>query len=400
MTEERAIAATDSKKALSPTVVFSVPEGQRISLGPPSLIALPNGKLLAAFDQTGPDVKGLNGKKGHDAKRSRWMQGRVMSSGDGGGTWQLAATYPYRRASLFRDGGDVYLLGEASGGLCLMRSPDGGSSWSAPMELTGDLDLWLSPTPVVAEGGCWFVPCLMPSGGGMGLTVWRAPKGASLMNRKAWTQGAVSAPLAKLMPSAPGTGFGVPLGGAIPSWRDPVLARISDPRHPWHGEGFLHVLGATSSGRQHWGALMRLSTADFSLAPQPTPEGEPWTWIPLPGGHEKFDLFYDEPSRMHWLLGSRGSPGLPLGPEAFQEEGMHRVGLWASENLVDWQYAGGVISGGEGPSGVRSDPSGAVCGADLAVVCRAGGPQSRNARETTQLLCVRWANFRTKAGGF
>ena len=319
-----------------------------------------------------------------------------MSSGDGGATWQLAATYPFRRASLFRDGGDVYLLGEASGGLCLMRSPDGGSSWSAPMELTGDLDLWLAPTPVISDGDSWFVPCLIPSGGGMGLTVFRAPKGASLMNRKAWAQGPVSVPLSQLVPNVPNAGFGVPQGGASLAWRDPLLVKIPDPKHPWHGEGILHVLGATSSGRQHWAAMMKLATADLALAPQAAPGGEPWVWLPVPGGHEKFDLFYDEPSRQHWLVGSRGASGLPLGQKASQEDGLHRIGLWSSYNLVDWLFAAPVVSGGEGPAGIRCDPSAAVCGNDLFWVCRAGGSQSRNARETMQLFCGRVANFRSR----
>jgi hypothetical protein len=396
MSELKASGVLESKKGASPSVVFAVPEGKRISVGAPSLIALSNGKLIVAFDQTGPDVKGLSGKKGHDEKRNRWMQGRAMSSGDGGATWQLAATYPFRRASLFRDGGDVYLLGEASGGLCLMRSPDGGASWSAPMELTGDLDLWLSPTSVAAEGDSWFLPCMIPSGGGMGLTVFRAPRGASLMNRKAWTQGPVSVPVVQMIPAVAGAGVGVPMGGVIPAWHDPVLSKIVDPKHPWHGDRTLHVLGATSSGRQHWAALMRLSTADLSLAPQKMQNNEPWTWLPLPGGHEKFDLFYDEPSRMHWLAGSRGFSGLPLGKAAAQEEGLHRIGLWSSENLVDWLFSASVVAGGEGAAGIRCDPSAAVCGNDLAVVCRAGGPQSRNARETTQLLCCRIPNFRSK----
>lgn len=396
MSEQNVSGSAEARKAGAPAIVYAVPEGKRISVGAPSLIALANGKLLAAFDQTGPDVKSLSGKKGHDEKRNRWMQGRVMASSDGGASWQLAATFPFRRASLFRDGGDVYLLGEASGGLCLMRSPDGGSSWSAPLELTGDLDLWLSPTPVVADGGFWYVPCLQPSGGGMGLTVWRAPQGASLMSRKAWMQGPVSAPLAKLAPSVPGAGVGMPLGAAAPSWREPVLAKIVDLRHPWQGEGTLHVLGATSCGRQHWAALMRLTTADLALTVQTTPAGEPWTWIPLPGGHEKFELFYDEPSRLHWLVGSRGGTGLPLGPGAAHEDGLRRIGLWASANLVDWHYAGTVASGGEGPAGVRCDPSAVPCGNDLAVVCRAGGSQSRNARETVQVLCGRVANFRNR----
>ena len=397
MSEPQAVGTNDPKKA-GGGLVFAVPDDKRISIGSPSLIALANGKLLAAFDQTGPDVKGLNGKKGHDAKRNRWMQGRVMSSSDGGASWQLAATFPFRRASLFRDGGDVYLLGEASGGLCLLRSPDGGGSWSAPLELTGDLDLWLAPTTVLAMGESWLVPGMVPTGGGMGLTIFRAPKGASLMNRKAWTQGPVSGPLSQLIPAAPGAGFGVPQSGASLAWRDPVLAKVSDPKHPWFGEGAVHVMGATGSGRQHWSAMMRISMADLALAPQTGPDGGPWVWLPWPGGHEKFDLFYDEPSRMHWLLGSRGAPGLPLGPKASQEDGLHRLGLWASDNLVDWQYSAPLATGGEGPAGIRCDPSAAVCGNDLVWVCRAGGAQSRNARETMQLLCGRVANFRARNG--
>ena len=380
------------------TVVYAVPEDKRISVGAPSLIALPNGKLLAAFDQTGPDVKGLNGKKGHDAKRNRWMQGRVMAPSDGGAIWQLAATFPFRRASLFRDGGDVYLLGEASGGLCLMRSPDGGGSWSAPMELTGDLDLWLAPTAVLADGENWYVPALMTSGGGMGVTVFRAPRGASLMNRKAWTQGPVAPPLAKLLPIAAGTGCGVPLGGIASAWRDPTLVKVIDARHPWHAAGVLHVLGATSSGRQHWAAIARLATADLTLAPQTDPDGAPWIWLPVPGGHEKFDLFYDESGRQYWLAGSLGGAGLPTGAAAAREDGLRRIGLWASENLADWRLAGTVLAGGEGAAGIRCDPAAAVTGSDLVVVCRAGGPQSRNARETQQVLGTRVVNFRTRSG--
>ena len=397
MADARAEATPENRKG-GTAVVHAVPEGKRISVGAPSLIALANGKLLAAFDQTGPDVKDLAGKKGHDEKRKRWMQGRVMASGDGGATWQLAATFPFRRPSLFRDGGDVYLLGEAAGGLCLMRSPDGGASWSAPLELTGDLDLWLAPTTILAAADSWLVPALVPAGGSMGFTVFRAPRGASLMNRKAWTQGPVSAPLAQLIPATAGAGFAVPLAGASLAWRDPVLVKLADPAHPWHAAGTVQVLGATSSGRQHWVAMLRLATADLTLSATPAPDGGPWVWLPLPGGHEKFDLFYDESGRQYWLVGSLGGAGLPMGAAAAREDGLRRIGLWASENLADWRLAGAVLAGGEGAAGVRCDPAAAVTGNDLVVVCRAGGPQSRNARETQQVLGTRVVNFRTRSG--
>ena len=76
MSEQQMAGAVDSPKLDLPTEVFAVPEGKRISLGAPSLLALPNGRLLVAFDQMGPDVKGLLGKKGHDAKRNRWISAR------------------------------------------------------------------------------------------------------------------------------------------------------------------------------------------------------------------------------------------------------------------------------------------------------------------------------------
>lgn len=378
------------------SLVFAVPEGKRISVGAPSLLALPNGKLLVAFDQAGPDVKGLAGSKGHDAKRNRWMQGRVMCSSDGGTTWQLVATYPFRRASLFRDGGDVYLAGEAAGGLCLMRSPDGGGSWSAPLELTGDLDLWLSPTTVLSADDNWLLPCLVPAGQGMGLTIWRAPKGASLMNRKAWVQGPVSLPLSQWVPVVRGAGFGVPLAGATVAWRNPVLIKITDPRHPWHAARVVQVFTAVDSGRQHWAAMLRLSTEDWSLTHQATPDGDPWVWLPQPGGHEKFDLLHDEPRGRYWLVASRGSPHVALGRGPAAEAGLLSLGLWSSANLVDWCFAGEVVSGRAGPAGIRCDPAAAISGRDLVVACRAGGPHTRNVRETSQLTVVRFADFRSR----
>lgn len=72
MSEVPATDAAAPRKA-EPAVVYAAPADKRISVGAPSLLALANGKLLVAFDQTGPDVKGLSGKKGNDTKRGRWM---------------------------------------------------------------------------------------------------------------------------------------------------------------------------------------------------------------------------------------------------------------------------------------------------------------------------------------
>ena len=56
---------------------------------------------------------------------------------------------------------------------------------------------------------------------------------------------------------------------------------------------------------------------------------------------------------------------------------------------VDWRWAAPLVAGGEGPAGIRCDPSVATCGNDLVWICRAGGSRSRNARETAQVTCGR-----------
>ena len=65
-------------------IVYEVEAGKKVAVGAPSLLAMPNGRLLVAFDLTGADAKGLGGAKGHD-KSGRWVQTKVFSSSDAGG---------------------------------------------------------------------------------------------------------------------------------------------------------------------------------------------------------------------------------------------------------------------------------------------------------------------------
>lgn len=406
--------------------VFEVPEGKRFSVAAPGVLALSNGKLLASLDQTGPDVKTLTGKKGHDVQRGRWMQGRVMASADGGASWKLSATYPFRHASLFRDGGDVYLLGEASGALVLMRSPDGGGSWSAPMELTGETGLHLTPGGMLEGDGSWLFVCQAPVGDGLGLQVFRAPRGASLMNRKAWMAGPVSAAMEALIPLRREAGFGVPaMGGGRLSWRHPVPLRVTAANGDGTGGTSLCLtLGATGGGRENWCAFVRVDPETLAVSLLQSPDGMPWSWLAMPGGQEVFSVLWDGPSRLYWLAGQRSNGGadgangwsawiqggdVEKGPKQTPRTvantkvaamGRRRLGLWFSADLLEWRYAGALFSGGEGASGVRCDPALAVSGSMLVALCRAGGERSRNERECQRILCRCVPDFRRLAAGW
>lgn len=375
------------------TVVFEVAEGRKITLGSPSVLALANGRLLAAFDQTGPDVKGLPGLRGHDARTNHWMQGRVMSSTDGGATWKSTATYPFRHATLFRDGGDVYLLGEADGGLRLMRSPDGGTSWSSPTEVTGDRGIWVEPGCVAAEGSWWYAAGMS----GRKLVVARAPKGASLMNRKAWTLGA-----AEFEPAAAfgrGGGWGIPgvKGGAV-EWSHPRWVKVEAEGHP--AKGRLLLWGTTVCGREHRGAFVAVDGETLKAGLLETDAG-PWCWGTWPGAHGRFDTLRDASTQQQWTAGDAGSGEgrVAWGAERVRAAAGRRIGLWSSGNLCEWRPAGMVFAGGAGPAGMRCDPAVAVAGGALAVLCRAGGERSRTERETTRILCRRVEDFRRAGRG-
>lgn len=89
---------------------------------------------------------------------------------------------------------------------------------------------------------------------------------------------------------------------------------------------------------------------------------------------------------------------MAVGREAGNEKGLNSIGVWSSANLADWNFVVDAVKGGDGLAGIRCDPSLVISGGDLVVACRAGGPQSRRARETSRVVCSRLEQFRMQSG--
>ena len=66
---------TAAAPATAELTAYETPADRKLSLESPHVLALPNGKLLVALDQSGPDVKDMPGKKKQDA-RKRWISSR------------------------------------------------------------------------------------------------------------------------------------------------------------------------------------------------------------------------------------------------------------------------------------------------------------------------------------
>lgn len=413
-------------------LVFEVPAGAKLTVGRPSLVVLPNGRLLVAFDLTGPDAKGLPGKKYVDA-RSRWSQTKVFSSTDGGEKWDSVASLPCRGGVLFRDGGDVYLLGEANGTVQLSRSPDGGGSWSLPTTVvepsSGAVGGKLDFTPYFSApaqcGESWFV--LAWRGESAGWSALSAPKGAALANRKLWRSGPATGPMSGLAGALSASGAGIPAAGVSLGYRAISAGLLPlPPKHPWlpadrGDKPMLLALFSAATGHEDVaaGLLLDPETLAFSpLAGAPAP----WLWVNFPGGHSAFSVATQGAGAGQiFVAGNALKPlpgaGLPIwGRATLEDASRTRLRLWRSgtfpafssvATFCDEKVAvkppetapahapggrkdrrnrhGGDSGGGAAPQGVwagiRRDPALVVAGGSAWMVCRCGAQASRHASD-------------------
>lgn len=372
---------------MSGNVVFAVEDGKRLSVGGPSCLAMPNGKLLVAFEVGGADAKGLAGRKGHESG-NRWVQSKVFRGTPEG--WSQAATVPVRSPRLFRDGGDVYLLGTLDGALQICRSPDGGVSWSEPTGLSGGDRAGAVVGDVRGVGGK--ICALVWGGPASGWTVWGAPKGAGLANRKAWTRGGSTGPFEGWAAFGGARGAGVPAGGVAAKWRPSAVLAEAPEGHPWRraegGKGEAWAFFSTASGREHWATALRLDAESLSWhAMGDGSAGGDWGWLPFPGGHAPFAAAgaLGGGGRLR-VAGHPGrANGWPAwGREALEEEGWTSLAVWESADGMAFERKGGALRG-EGGGGVARDPALAEAGGKTWVAWRQGGAESRSARDMRQI---------------
>lgn len=413
-------------------LVYEVPTGAKLTVGRPSLVVLPNGRLLVAFDMTGPDAKGLPGKKYVDA-RSRWSQTKVFSSSDGGNKWDSVASLPCRGGVLFRDGGDVYLLGEANGTVQLSRSPDGGGSWSLPTTVVepsaGSVGEKLDYTPYFSApvlcGESWFV--LAWRGESAGWTALSAPKGAALANRKLWRSGATTGPMSGLAGAQSASGAGIPAAGVSLGYRATSAGLLSlPPKHPWipadrGDKPMLLALFSAATGHEDVAAGLLLDPETLVFAPL-SGAPAPWLWVNFPGGHSAFSLATQGTGSGTVYVAGNALKPLPgashpiWGRATLEDASRTRLRLWrsgtspafsavatfcdekvaakppeppapahAAGGRKDRRNRHGGDSGGGAPqgiwAGIRRDPALVLASGSAWMACRCGAQASRHASD-------------------
>lgn len=166
-------------------VIAHSPAATRQYLGSPSLVQLPGGELVASHDFFGP---GSTADTIH-----------IHGSRDRGATWQRLSETKGFWSSLFVHRGDLHLLGTSrqDGQVIIRRSPDGGRTWTEPVNsasglLLADARYHCAPMPVIEHGGrLWraMEDTMGPGSWGSYFNsfMMSAPVGADLLDARNWT---------------------------------------------------------------------------------------------------------------------------------------------------------------------------------------------------------------------
>mgnify|MGYP001412640808 CR=1 FL=1 len=413
-------------------VVYESPDPATVFAYSPGLARLDSGRLIATMDQGGPGVAKLPGVR----RDGQLWRGRIYSSDDHGVTWTFRADSPMVHARPFAAGRAVYVLGHA-GDLTIMRSADEGTTWGAPVRLTAKqrwhqapCNVWYARDRVylVMERNTdpsvkgWAVSVLAP-------VVLSARVTDDLCRPDAWTfsselsfrQALEKAGAPRLIGSpffAPGPT--VPLVTAVANlnpdrrsmapigWLETNLVQFADPDHLWHdpsGHTF-HLFLRAHTGSTNLACLAKAVEDPLSgritVDLEKAPSGEPLLYVPLPGGHLKFHLLYDDVSRLFWLLSSQSTDSMTrperLPPERYNlpNNERQRLALHFSKNALDWCFAGLVADSGA-PRQARNYAAMAIDGDDLQVLSRSGDARALSAHDGNLITCHTVRGFRALA---
>ena len=403
--------------------VFKSPEPDKIFLGNPSIVTLPGSRIIISLDLKGPGVKGLRGMKGRSPTSGHWLQGKVFVSTDKGATWTCKNDFPFHQAQLFRVESTVYLIGLA-GDFKIMKSVDGGETWSKPEDLMpADGEYTLTPGHVLLTREYVHLAVMKRVAGnkddltGAWVPVVLRGKITTLMNRKSWTCSEPGKLLNEFVPNeclaylglrgipeaAPevvkqgGKPGGLRMGPKL-EWDAPHVLDVRDAGHLWHDATgrTLYLMATARVQRINVAAMARLvsdETGRMTLERAAMPGGVPTVLLQVPGGNLKFDVMYDEDTHLYWLVSNMASGSLQRPGTGTATDDRLRIHVHFSRNLVDWHFAC-CVDAGLSTKELRHFCSMAVHGSSLYIVSCSGQTKPGNRSYTDRITFHTIPSFR------
>lgn len=404
--------------------VWESPDPMSIYLGSPSVETWDE-RIIATFDLFGPGVKAVDGPKGDRPWPVQTMQGKVMTSDDGGKTWNHRTEFPFMHARVFKAGGRLYVLGHC-GDIKIMSSNDGGTTWSTVSTLTHDGDWTQAPANVwYANGNVYLVMMKITTRDYRGYFIsvlspvlLRAREQSDLMRAESWAFSSPWTSFRDLVSTQELDYSGIPFyptdrDGSVPyegrrvdaiGWHEAHVVQVMDPDHEWYDpNGFtFHILARCENHRTNYAVLAKVTEdvgGAMTLDAVSAPSGKKMVFLPLPGGQMKYHILYDEPTGLYWLVSSQTTDSMTavgrMDPGRFNlpYNERNRLQLHFSRNLVDWCFAG-LVDAGRTQRESRHYCSMTVQGDDLLVLSRSGDERAKNPHDVNLITLHRIRNFR------
>ncbi|AHF93667.1 hypothetical protein OPIT5_29170 [Opitutaceae bacterium TAV5] len=388
------------------------------SLYTPSIIRMDTGRLVAAYeigDRRTPK----------DAPYAF-----VLTSDDGGKNWTRRGSARINHGRLFEAGKSLYYLGHERD-LRIMRSDDTGETWSQIFQLTRGQRWHQSACNVwYARGNVYLVMERIVDDrirswpvGAAAPVLMRASVDDDLTNWESWTL-ADELAFQDIIPGYRENDLEIDFTGlpffpqsypgrhslanrrsmAPMGWLEANVVQILDPEHYWHdpnGRTFHLFLRAHTGGTGYAALAKVIENADGSMTTslEKVPSGKTALFLPFPGGHMRFHVLHDEPTRLYWMVGSQATDSmtrieqLPADRYDLPLNERNRLVLHFSKNMVDWCFAGLVAKGG-GNKESRHYASMAVDGDDLVILSRSGDAEARTAHDGNLITFHRVKDFR------
>jgi hypothetical protein len=397
----------------------------------PGIARCPGGRLIATCDLSGPATWSTEGVTYACPSSGRRQQGRVFVSDDAGRTWTQVASFPFLHARPFVAGESLYVLGQARD-LWAIRSTDWGKTWSAPVRLTEGQAWQQSACNVHHAHGCVYL--VMERRTTFDLKTWevgefapvlmRGRVGDDLTCRSNWTfasELSFRKLLANIETDPAIDYFGVPFFaapypyGSEPGpgrycapmgWLEANVVQFVDPDHVWADpQGCTyHLWLRAHTGGTGYAAIAKVTeerpgSGAMHTALERAPSGKKILFVPCPGGHMRFHVIYDEPSRLYWLLSTQAvdsmtrADRLPSTRYNLPNNQRRRMQLHFSRNMVDWCFAG-MVAEGPAENAARHYASMIADGDDLLILSRSGDTRARSAHDGNLITFHRLRDFR------
>ena len=269
------------------------PDEKNVPLYTPSILALPNGRLVAACER---------GNKWRELG-NRWA--RIYTSDDHGLTWTLRAKGKLTHARLFKAGKALYYLGH-NGDLQIMRSDDNGETWSEQVALTSGQTWHQSACNVWhAKGNVYLVmernlDTSIRGWAALAPVLMRARETDDLTKRESWTFAKNELCFADILPgfrennlqmdyfgvpfftqTFPKTNLMLPKRPMHPmGWFETNVVQITDPNHYWYdpeGKTFHLFMRTHTGGTGYAGVAKVVENDDGSMTTSlvQVPSGRP-----------------------------------------------------------------------------------------------------------------------------